>query len=343
MLTPGQRCARCGFRRRPADTSSCLLSRCGQVKSDNAALHVRQIQRTRLNRLSAARPSAPSPTPSSPATPAAAAAAGASIPPAPWSESTLWEEAIQAACGEDPAARAALGRSLQGLYTLLPDLLPHWRQQLVVHQRLVDIEALICGKPPQRPTALPTESATSATAAASAGDDTAGADADAGPSSTCMFAAAQQAFTELQSMKSFFKSYGTRTTTLYHSRSLWVLSDVLMRAPASFSGPGAPLLRSADLGQAGAELRALRRSHREHLTRLVQAQLDLSRRLPDLARLLVALRQERPETSVDVGRKVATNLLLLQQSFADSHTLDRLSLILEMEAQESWRRAAKGH
>lgn len=40
----------------------------------------------------------------------------------------------QAACGGDAEAAAALRRGLQGLHTLLPDLQPHWQEQLGTYQ-----------------------------------------------------------------------------------------------------------------------------------------------------------------------------------------------------------------
>ncbi len=45
---------------------------------------------------------------------------------------------------------------------------------------------------------------------------------------------------------------------------------------------------------------------------------------------------------VDVGRRAATNLLLLQESLVDERARDNLCLMLELDAQPAWRKAAPG-
>ncbi|KAG2491075.1 hypothetical protein HYH03_010520 [Edaphochlamys debaryana] len=67
---------------------------------------------------------------------------------ADWSEAEAWDGALQAACAGDPSALPPLRRALGGLHTLLPDLGPHWREQLGVHRSLVELEASVRGVPP---------------------------------------------------------------------------------------------------------------------------------------------------------------------------------------------------
>ncbi|KAG2423637.1 hypothetical protein HXX76_015154 [Chlamydomonas incerta] len=240
----------------------------------------------------------------------------AAVPAAPapllgdWSEHAVWQAAIESVVGPgESAAAAALLRSLAGLRLLLPDLEPHWGEQLGVQQKLVTIEHILAG------TAAASASSPGAPSAPSA----ASSPSDAGSWDVCLYGEAQRAAGELRGLAPFFRQYGTRATESCYQHSSWVLGEALMGAARNYSGPGSTLLRARDLEVAAVAVRGLRRAHEGHLGSLVRLQCRLALALPQVGQRLVELRSAlaaQPLTgpgavAVDVGHLAATNLALL--------------------------------
>ncbi|PNW72854.1 hypothetical protein CHLRE_14g609010v5 [Chlamydomonas reinhardtii] len=207
------------------------------------------------------------------------------------------------------AAAAALLRSLQGLRLLLPDLGPHWEEQLGVQQKLVAIEHMLEGT-----------AASPAPASSPAGEPCpSDSPASAAPQwDVCLYGDAQRAAGELRSLAPFYRQYGTRTTESCYQHCTWVLGEALMGAARNYSGPGSTLLRACDLAVAAVAVRGLRRAHETHLGALARLQCRLALALPQVGERLVQLRTALAEqplgpgaVAVDVGRLAATNLALL--------------------------------
>lgn len=252
-----------------------------------------------------------------------------------WSEAKAWEVAISAACGGDAEAAAALRRGLQGLHTLLPDLQPHWQEQLGTYQTILDVELLLRGiDPPPRedPTASTaaaakrqraTGGAASPTAPTPAPAPAAAAGAGAGLPAQGQVAAApldphrdvygqaQAAAKRLHGLMAFFQRHGTQVTESCYQQTVWVVTETLMGAAQNYCGPGSVLLRTTDLEPATAAARALRRAVEAHLSAHIRLQIRLSQRLPDVALRLVELRAACTDPGLDVGKMAVSNLSLL--------------------------------
>ncbi|KAG2434559.1 hypothetical protein HYH02_012225 [Chlamydomonas schloesseri] len=234
-----------------------------------------------------------------------------------WSEHAVWQAAIEGAVGSgDPAAAAALLRSLAGLRLLLPDLEPHWAEQLSVQQKLVAIEHMLTGTAASASasSSSPSSPSTSASTASTASSQGQGPQWD-----VCLYGEAQRAAGELRGLAPFFRQYGTRATESCFQHSSWVLGEALMGAARNYSGPGSTLLRARDLEVAAVAVRGLRRAHEGHLGALVRLQCRLALALPQVGQRLVELRTALSQqqqlgpgaVAVDVGHLAATNLALL--------------------------------
>ncbi|PNH11449.1 hypothetical protein TSOC_001725 [Tetrabaena socialis] len=192
-----------------------------------------------------------------------------------------------AACGPDGAAREALQRSLHGLHTLLPDLQPHWQEQLGLHASLLAIEGLLRG--------------------GGGGNSASGGGGTAPPSLAPidlqhdLYSDAQRAAAELQGLASFIRRYGSRASSGCYDQCSWAVAEALDGAARNYCGPGSVLLRSADTELAATAVRSLRRSHEAHLSALVRVRVG---GLAEQTRGPAQARQGKQDASGAPGKRI---------------------------------------